>query len=366
MSSMPYLKKHPNGYFYIHWTDRRVGKRESTGTKDETQARVTFGQWLLDNGQEASAGVHLTLSDIWANYHKHHVLKKVANVYNADLAWKQMEPFFGSLPATGLTQDAIDEYVKRRTAGKLGRKVLPHTVTKELSYIIAAVKLAASDRHRLIGPESARRISLPEQAPARDRWLRPDEIEKIKEAAVWYRRGGRMSRGERFIWLALETGARRQAILDLTWDRVDMQTGTIQYADKAKRATKKKRAAVPISAALRPFLEQAYAERINDYVLDNKADVWPSVQNIVVRAGLAGEREPVKTGQKPVKTGIGPHTFRHTFATILARKKVPLYQIAAILGNSVQMVQRVYGHYDKDDLQVAVDLISPQESLQAA
>jgi len=358
MSSMPYLKKHPNGNWYIHWTVSRVGKRESTGTQDETQARVTFGQWLLDNGQEASAGIHLTLSDVWANYYKKHVLKRVANVYNADLAWKQMEPFFGSLPATGLTQDAVDEYVRRRTTGKLGRKVLPHTVTKELSYLVAAVRLAGDDRNRLIGPESVRRISLPEQAPARDRWLRPDEIERIKAAAVWYRRDGRMSRGERFIWIALETGARRQAITDLTWSRVDFETGTIQFADKAKRATKKRRAAVPISATLRPFLEQAYAERINDLVMDNKADVWPAVQNIVVRAGLVGEREPVKTSQKPKRTGVGPHTFRHTFATILARKKVPVYQIAAILGNSVQMVQRVYGHYDKDDLQVAVDMIS--------
>jgi integrase len=359
-TSMPYLKRHSNNTFYVHWTEDRIGKRKSAGTADEAQARLVLAQWLIDQSAEpdAALGIDRTLADIWTVYFKKHICVKSASIYGAELAWKQLEPFFGSLPATGLTQDAVDEYVKRRTSGKLGRKVKPNTVTRELSYIVAAVRFCADDRRKLIGPESVRRISLPEQAPPRDRWLRPHEIDAIKAAAIWYRRNGRMSRGERFVWIALETGARRQAIIDLTWSRVDFETGVIQFADPSKRKTKKRRAAVPISAALRPVLEQAYKERVSDRVLDNGGDIWPSIQSIVVRAGLAGERAPLKTGEKPAATGIGPHTFRHTFATILARKKVPIYQIAAILGNSVKMVADVYGHHAKEDLQDAVNLIS--------
>lgn len=361
MSSAPYLKRAANGKWYVHWTEKRIGKRVSTGQADLDEAKKFLAKWLtLDaTNPETNDGSGLTLADIWTVYFKKHICVKAASTYGAELAWKQLEPFFGAVHAGGLNQDLVDEYVRKRTTGKLGRKVKPQTVTKEVAYLAAAVKFCADPRRRLVPETFAHKLTLPEQGPARDRWLRPAEIDKVKQAAIWYRRDGRMSRGERFVWIALETGARRQAIVDLTWDRIDFETGTIQFADPARRKTKKRRAAVPISAVLRPFLEQAYQERINDRVLDNGADIWPAVQNIVARAGLAGaDREPTKTSQKPKRTGIGPHTFRHTAATLMARRKVPIYMIAAILGNTVAMVQKVYGHFQREDLQEAVNLIS--------
>ena len=178
------------------------------------------------------------------------------------------------------------------------------------------------------------------------------------DAAARLRRGPRLSRGERFLWLALETAGRKQALLDLTWDRVDVETNMIDLDVPGRRRTKKRRAFLPISKALRPVLERAFDERGNDRVLDNGGAVWAAIQHIVVEAGLAGKRKPLKRGQKPKATGISPHVLRHTAATHMARRKVPLYLIAAILGNSVKMVTDVYAKYAKDDLQEAVDTIS--------
>lgn len=357
---MPYTKKHDNDRWYVHWTEGRVGKRESLGTKDEAEAATRFGEWLTDRATSTPeiVGAHLTLADVWDAYYKRHVLVKVAGQYNADLAWKLLGCFFGALPAAALTQDAVDEYVRQRTTGKLGRVVKPHTVAKELSYVIAAVRFCADDRRKIIGRECVRKWSLPEPGAARDRWLRQEEIDALYAAGERLRRDKRMSRGERFIRLALETAGRKQALLDLTWDRVDFETNTIRLDVPGRRATKKRRATVPISKTLRPVLEQMHKERINDFVLDNQGAVWATVQNIVIEAGLVGEREKTPRGQKPKRTGISPHVFRHTAATMMVRRRVPIYLVAKILGNSVKMVTDVYGHHAKEDLQEAVDLIS--------
>lgn len=362
-SSAPYLKKNDQGTFYVHWTENRVGKRISTRTKDMARAKEFLGTWLLmdHSDQSDTLGANLTLADVWKVYDEKHVQKKVANPYIVGLVWNNLKQHFGELPASGLSQTAIDDYVSKRTAGKIGRKVKPQTVAKEIAYIGAAVKFCADDRRKVIAPEFARKLTLPEPGLARDRWLRTEEIQQLLNAAAKLRRGPRLSRGERFLWLALETAGRKQALLDLTWDRVDFETNTIQLDKPGRRKTKKTRATVPISKALRPILLRAFDERLgglDGLVLDNGGAIWATIQNIVIEAGLGGKVRKAARGQKPKATGISPHVLRHTAATHMVRRRVPLYIVARILGNSVKMVETVYGHHSKDDLQSAIDMIS--------
>jgi integrase len=165
-----------------------------------------------------------------------------------------------------------------------------------------------------------------------------------------------MTRAERFLWIALETAARKQAILDLTWDRVDFETNTIHFDVPGRARTKKRRAAVSISSALRPVLERAYKERIGDLVLDNKAAVWKSIQVAAIKAGFSDQ--PIVRGAKPRATGISPHVLRHTAATHMARRGVPLWKIAQVLGNTLAMVEKVYAKWTPDDPAGTVDMIS--------
>ena len=150
----------------------------------------------------------------------------------------------------------------------------------------------------------------------------------------------------------VQKAARKQAILDLTWDRVDFETGMIHYAVPGRKQTKKRRPSVPISARLRPVLERMKREATGDVVLDHGADIWNSVQAVVVRAGRAPKR-----GGK-TRPGISPHTLRHTAATHMARRGVPLYDIAGVLGNTLAMVEKVYAHHCPGRLRSAVDMIS--------
>lgn len=362
--SAPYLKRDKKGVWYVHWTHNRIGKRVSTRSAHLPRAKEFLAAWLTVDQQNTDPGVDLTLAEVWLEYLAKHVRVKLANDKTACDVWKNLEPHFGQLPASALTQNEADTYTSRRTSGKLGRRVQPQTVRKELAYIAAAVKFCADPRRKIIPPEFAHKLTLPEPGEARDRWLRTEEIQKLLDAAARLRDGTRLSRGERFLWLALETAAREQAILDLTWDRVDFETNTIRYDVPGRRKTKKRRATVPISKALLPILKRAHGERTGDgKVLDNGSGVWLAIQKIVVEAGL-GEDRKSKRG-RPMATGISPHVFRHTAATHMVRRGVPLYIVAAILGNSVKMIAEVYGHHAKEDLQAAVDMISG-DKLEAA
>lgn len=353
--SVPKLKLHDNGKWYVHWTENRVGKRVSTGATDLVEAKKFLGQWLLVE-REAPAGAELTLAEVWTVYHKKHVLPDVAGVANAEMAWKQLRPHFGALGVSGLAQDTIDDYVEKRTSGRLGRKVKPQTCAKELSYLLAAVKFCADPRRKLIDPKLVQKFDLPRPGDPRDRWLRTNEIQLLVNAAAARRRGPHLSRLERFLWLALYTAAREQALYDLTWDRVDFETRVIVLDVPGRRKTKKSRATVPIAGPLLPVLQRAYDERRGAHVLGS-GKVWAAMQHAAMGAGLAPKQDVDRT-KKPKATGISPHVLRHTAATHMARRGVPLWKIAKILGNSLRMVEKVYAKHAPDDLREAVELIS--------
>lgn len=351
--SVPELYKEDHGYWYAKWSDARRSKRKSMGTQDRATAEQRFAQWLLMRHEAPADERSYTVADIWAVYE---AKCPGGRTDTARYSWKNLEIHFADIAPEMIDQDVIDAYVKARTSGRIGRKSQPSTCRREISTLVAALNFCTRKPNALIAAGDLQPITLPPDSDPRDRWLTMAEVQKLFDAAREMRRGDKLSRGERFVWIALETATRKQAILDLTWDRVDFEIGVIHFDVPGRKKTKKRRASVPISSSLRPILERAYAERENDLVMGNKGAVWDTVQRIVIRAGLGGERP--KGNAKARSTGISPHTFRHTAATHMARNGVPLWTIAQILGNTLTMVEKVYAKWAPADAERNVDMIS--------
>jgi site-specific recombinase XerD len=75
---------------------------------------------------------------------------------------------------------------------------------------------------------------------------------------------------------------------------------------------------------------------------------------------------PVASVKKGFKTAVGlarlpgrvtPHTLRHTAATWLMQRGVPIWAAAGFLGMSLEVLQDTYGHYHPDHLQGAAAAI---------
>jgi integrase len=349
----PRLAANADGTWYAYWSENRRSKRKSMGTASLAEAEARFAQWLLIRNAVPVAERAFTVADCWTVYLDRHVQPNVAAKATAGYAWKALEPHFGAMLAAGVDQDAVDAYVAARS-----RKVKAPTIRRELAALVAALNFCARARVKMLDPTLRFKFDLPAVSEPRDRWLTTGEMQALLRAAGRLRRGDRLSRGERFLWLALGTAGRKEALLDLTWDRVDFETGVIHLDVPGRRKTNKRRASVPMSAELRGTLERAHRERIGPLVLDNKAEVWAAVQLIAIEAGLGGGQGKPKDGARPKATGISPHVLRHTAATHMARRGVPLFHIAKVLGDTIATVEKTYAKHCPDDLREAVGIVS--------
>jgi integrase len=340
------LRQHDNKIFYIHWTEGRRSKRHSTGETEAVKAQIYLGAWLKGEA-ETQAGLTpaYTVSELWDLYIERHVEKNCIDVRAFTTCWNNLGVHFGALTLPLVNGDKVEEYTVLRQEGEIGTcEAAPSTIRGELARMQSCFNWCADPKRQIIGVADVPLFDLPPGSPARDRWLRASEVQTLRTAAAAMRGDGRLPRIERFLWLALETGARLMAILELTWDRVDFEIGVINYKVPGRRETKKRRAVVPMSSALRPVLEQAYAERETEYVCDGLSlSIWRGVKAVAKHAGIEG---------------VSPHVLRHTAATLMLRRGVPIWQVAGILADTVATVEKIYGHHVPDGLAAAVEMIS--------
>lgn len=336
------------GIYYVHWTEGRRSKRCSTRQTNLGAAQAFFGSWLL-MGKEAAglSSAPITCGDAWELYAQDHLKRNVIKPENYQSSWNNLKCAFAALTPAAVTQDKIDAYVRDRTSGKISARgpAKLGTVWKELRQLVTVWNYAVKKR-RLASTELPV-ITLPLPPLPRERWLKRPEITKLLLAAAKLR-DPRISRVERFLWLGLETAGRREAIQSLKWNQVDFEMGVIHLNPEGRRQTSKRRADVPISEALAPILRQAYAERINDYVLGTTV-IYHINEELAALALSVGVE------------GVTPHVLRHTAATHMARAGVSLWKIAGVLGNSVAMVEAVYAKHCPEGLQDAVNSISGVE-----
>jgi integrase len=176
----------------------------------------------------------------------------------------------------------------------------------------------------------------PDRGAPRDRWLSPEEAAALIDGAAAHHI-------KLFIQIALYTGARKGAILGLTWDRVSFDMERIDFTDPAERTGRKRRAIVPIEPGLLVALKEAHEGRTTDYVVE-----WAGkrVQNVKRGFQEACRRAGV--------VGATPHTLRHTAASWAAQAGAPMWEIAGMLGHTTtEITQRVYAKHHPDFLRKA-------------
>lgn len=350
--SIPTLKQSASGVWYIHWSEGRRSKRESTGEKEVAPAKAYLGQWLLMDRSAPIAASTVTIRELWDVYHKGHISKNVASIDTADYAWLNLSQHFGGLTSVKVTQQEIESYETKRAAGKIGRPSRSSTVRRELGVLRALLNWCSDSKRNILAPADVPLFDLPEDGEARDRWLTEDEAQRLLAAAT--------GRVKLFLTLALATAARLQAILDLTWDRVDFETGMIHYDVPGRKKTKKRRVSVPMSGTLRPVLRRAWQDAPRDWrgQLQDTRVVGIKDRNYAYKA----LRQVARKAGVP---GVGPHVLRHTAATHMARKGISLFHIGKVLGDTIATVEKHYAKHTPAGMLEAVNA-TPGETLEAA
>lgn len=371
-ASFSRLTLNPSGYWCI--TYRGPGKKpgttreyvDSTGTKDALEAEEIHAKWVIERRKPvapapvadspeaiAKAQAAVTVKDCWERYRSEHLendlpgAEKVRTADEIKRLWDNyMSEFFGEMTIAEVGQKAINLYTKVHTNGSK-RSVKPHSVRKELEHLRAIIKWGAKKPGALFSLDLIQPFELPKAGKRRQKYLTDEEIEKLLATAA-ARRGpdGKLTRVERALWLGIYAGARLKAMCELPWIRVDFINRQIYFPSEDGDDPKNKgRGIVPISDQLLPVLQRAYEERTSEFVI-GPGGLWDSIQRVVYAAGLAKPGYVPPQGKEKAKaTGIYPHALRHTTATHMASKQVPIWEIANILGNSPKVVQEVYAHW---------------------
>lgn len=313
-----------NGVWYIHWSEQRRSRRESTRETEVAAASAYFDEWLILRDRAPNSV--LTCRDLFdAKYGL-----TTGSAGRAGHAWLHLEPVFGALSPSDVTQTLVDRYIDRRR-----RDAAASTVRYEIACLYASWNRAVRHRH-LASTDLPVLDAPPPGSPPRERWLNDAEIEKLMAAASG------SPRVSLFLWLALDTAGRRTAICELTWEQIDFETGVIHLNPPGRQQTRKRRASVPMSKRLRAVLQTAHATRSSRYVLGSAAPINSALAGVAARSGVAG---------------VTPHVLRHTAATHMARRGVSLWIIAKILGNTLEQVEKVYAKFAPDFARDAVEQI---------
>ena len=246
-------------------------------------------------------------------------------------ATKPLKEHFGFTQPQHITDIQNKSYIKKRQ--KLGRS--NGTVIKELVTLRSALSFGVKKNWI----DKAPYIEMPPRPAPRGRWLTEEEASKLINAC-------KMPHVKMFILLAIKTGARKSAILQLTWDRVSFERGIIFYALPGKDHGNKRRAIVPISDSLKKDLLAIREFALTDWVIEFNGKPIKSIQESF-RSALEG-------------SGIDHctiHDLRRTCATWLVQKGIPTREIARMLGDTEDMIEKVYGHHSPEYLRNAANAL---------
>ena len=241
-------------------------------------------------------------------------------------SWKAAKPFWG-----GLAMGQIDDQTSRDYLA--WRKRAANTCRNELGLVRTALNWASG---KGMIPKPAPRIVLPAMPES--------SVEHLTKAQFrTFLAGCRAPHVQLFAQLAVLTGGRATALLELTWDRVDLVRGLV-YLNPTGRVQKanKQRATVPLNDRAMSLLREALAGATSDYVIEHGGGPIRDIKKGILAASQ--------------RSGIHatPHMFRHSAAVWMAEGRTPMDEIARFLGHTdTRITSRVYARFSPDYLRKA-------------
>jgi excisionase family DNA binding protein len=237
-----------------------------------------------------------------------------------------LKPYFGALRLEEITPHVVEQYRAERL-----RSVRRSSTNREMALLKTMFNRAID--WGLATENPVRKIKMfSERDNLKERILTEDEEARLLAKAAPHLRP--------FLVGLLNTGARRNELLTLRWENVDLERGTILL-----RHTKAGRdRLIPINGTLAATLAELKAESRGAYVFVGPkgrpvGTIRRAFENACRRAGLVGLRI---------------HDLRHTFATRLVRRGVDIVTAQALLGHSNVTITQRYVHTGEDAKREAV------------
>ena len=232
---------------------------------------------------------------------------------------------FSGISVSSITSDDLASY--RETW-----KVRPSTARKKLERLRSFFKFCVDRDWMAKNPASA--LKYPKETPIEKKPYEKDELERIDWAIPLFPAKGIYGDGNRerikaFVLVLRWTGLRIR-------DAVQLKRSSVRDGRIFLRTHKNQK---PIKLVLHPSVKVALqkVENPGDYFF------WSGVGN--VKSCIGDWQRTLRRLGKIAGVHVHAHRWRHTFATDLLSKGVPVSEVAAILGNSTRIVEKHYAQW---------------------
>lgn len=253
-------------------------------------------------------------------------------------------PFFGKMHLSSITT----EYVERFKAFEIRTGVSNKTINNRLTVLSKCMR-CAHEWHQAPLPT----IKLLRCPPPRTNYLTPTECETLVKHAE-----GQMLE---MVLLALRSGIRQGELRGLQWSSIDWQNSSVtirhSQCDRSKSLVSPKNYRerhIPLDVDVSNLLYKR--KRDTGYVFVNPARRAPYTNHRLLEdLGNLCRRAGVRK--------IGWHALRHTFATQLTLRRVPITVVKELLGHSSITTTMRYTHVAPSALRLAIDSLNPRAHL---
>src|SRR3989344_6407422 len=251
-------------------------------------------------------------------------------------------PFFGKISVGKITSHQIEQFKARMNTKGVGNKTVKN-------YLTVLNKCLGTAYEWLQLDGTPPKIKWPKCNPARTDFLSPDECElllKHSEGVV-----------REMILIALRTGMRQGEIKGLQWNSISWENRSVAVRhsrdDRMKMLVSPKsnrERHVPLDADVYEIL---YARKNNTGYVFLDTDKEPFDYHRM-------ERRLTKACNDAGIRKVGWHILRHTFASHLAMKGVPMTAVQQLMGHSNITTTMRYSHLAPSTLRAAIDMLNPK------
>ena len=333
-----HIYKRKNGYYYLRFlTPVGNWKNISTGCKNKRAAIEFLIKYqpnkptLMVLNRAVSFSV---FSQKYIEYSKIH--HSPSNTIRIQYVINNFLNYRANILLDEITRIIIEEYILYRID-----KIRPTTLNIELrvlkSMFNTAVEWNLIDRSPLRGVQMLR---VPKTYP---KFLTDEEVKLLCNTTnfEWLKN---------IILFAFNTGMRRNEIINLKWEDVNLNKEYLIVRNNETFNTKsKKDRLIPLSKVVVDLLSSL--PKYSKYVFTNgpKPKLYP---NYVTQCF----RDLVKDCGFP--KGISFHSLRHSFASMLVSRGVSLYVVKELLGHSDFATTQIYAHLESKSLKDAIDVLN--------
>lgn len=322
----------------VAFRDKVRGQRSEGLVMDVKAGQITFSEfsesWLETHRVTRRAATHASTS---SNVRTHLI------------------PAFGKRQLRAINRAEVQTFV----TGLSRRDLSPYTVRRIYKVLAQVMRSAVLDH--VIASSPCVGIALPEITRGQMKALTAGQVSALADKIDDQFRGA--------VLLAAATGLRPSEVWGLTWDRIDLEGGTLRvdrqlHFDRRRLAPVKTRASertVPLPAVAAAALRRhrdAYPpvpvdlDHSDGYTVEGAELVFHNGTGQPVVPWAYRDEFRLACAALGLPKSITPHALRHTYASLLIDARTPLKAIQERLGHSsITVTMDTYGHlYPAEDI----------------